>query len=157
VPRGIEVEQQPIPTCESLGITVNPAVLAGAERAAEERLRRFLRQAAPDYAQHRGRMDLAGTSRLSVDLKFGTISARRVWTAVEETVPGSGAARSFLNELVWREFTHSTLWDRPSFYKSHFERHSLGSHGRKRTPVEQRGSPARPAIPCMDGVARFGQ
>jgi deoxyribodipyrimidine photo-lyase len=112
LPRGVSGDA-PIPTCEGLGIARNPAVLAGGEPAAQARLRRFLRTAAARYAEDRDRMDRPGTSRLSADLKFGTISVRQVWTAVEAALGGTKAARAFLNELVWREFTHSTLWDRP--------------------------------------------
>jgi deoxyribodipyrimidine photo-lyase len=120
VPRGVRARVTVIPTCEQLGIVRNPALLHGGEQAAKARLKRFLRDAAVAYPEHRDRMDLAGTSRLSADLKFGTISARQVWTAVENTLDGTPAARSFLNELVWREFTHSTLWDRPELLEIPF-------------------------------------
>jgi deoxyribodipyrimidine photo-lyase len=109
-----------IPTCEDLGITPNPLLLPGGEHAARARLQCFLREAAAGYAEQRDRMDLPGTSRLSADLKFGTLSARQVWTAVESAPVGAEAARSFLNELVWREFTHSTLWDRPELLEKPF-------------------------------------
>ena len=37
------------------------------------------------------------------------------------TVPSTnGGARCFLNELVWREFTHSTFWDRPELLAQPF-------------------------------------
>jgi deoxyribodipyrimidine photo-lyase len=120
VPRDIRARATVIPTCEQLGIERNPALLLGGEQAAKARLKRFLRDAAAAYPEHRDRMDLPGTSRLSADLKFGTISARQVWTAVENALDGTPAARSFLNELVWREFTHSTLWDRPELLEKPF-------------------------------------
>lgn len=120
LPGDIRARVTVIPTCEQLGIERNPALLPGGEQAANTRLRRFLRDAAAAYPEHRDRMDLAGTSRLSADLKFGTISARQVWTAVENALDGTPAARSFLNELVWREFTHSTLWDRPELLEKPF-------------------------------------
>jgi deoxyribodipyrimidine photo-lyase len=120
VPSDVRARVTKIPTCEELGIERNPALLRGGEQAAEARLKRFLRDAAAAYPEHRDRMDLSGTSRLSADLKFGTISARQVWTAVENALDGTPAARSFLNELVWREFTHSTLWDRPELLEKPF-------------------------------------
>ena len=120
VPAGLRARTTVIPTCEQLGIERNAALLQGGEPAAKARLKRFLRDAAAAYAEHRDRMDLPGTSRLSADLKFGTISARQGWTAVEEGFDGTPAARSFLNELVWREFTHSTLWDRPELLEKPF-------------------------------------
>lgn len=126
LPDGVEASTKPIPPCEALGVARNPAVLAGGERAAQARLRRFLREAAIAYPERRDRMDLAGTSRLSADLKFGTISIRQVWTEVERALGGTRAARSFLNELVWREFTYSTLWDRPELLEKPFRAAFVG-------------------------------
>jgi deoxyribodipyrimidine photo-lyase len=120
VPPGVEAETVPIPTCESLGITPNPRLLRGGEDAAQERLRLFVAGPAASYDRLRDRLDLAGTSRLSADLKFGTVSARAVWTAVDDASGPSTAGRSFRNELVWREFTHSTLWDRPELLSQPF-------------------------------------
>ena len=113
LPNGIRAETAAIPTCDALGIRRNSALLDGGERAARARLTRFLNGPAADYQTDRDRMDLAGTSRLSADLKFGTVSVRQVWTAVRKRFGDDESAKSFLNELVWREFTHSTLWDRP--------------------------------------------
>lgn len=120
VPMDVRARETKIPTCEELGIARNPALLHGGEHAAKERLNRFLRDAAVAYSEHRDRMDLRGTSRLSADLKFGTLSVRQVWTAVENALGGTPGARSFLNELIWREFTHSTLWDRPELLEKTF-------------------------------------
>jgi deoxyribodipyrimidine photolyase len=49
--------------------------------------------------RQRDRVDLHGTSRLSVDLKFGTLSVRSVWSALEGAL-GSRAASTFLNETT---------------------------------------------------------
>jgi deoxyribodipyrimidine photo-lyase len=121
LPTGVEAEAVAIPTCEALGLVRNPALLAGGEAAAERRLACFLREAAARYAVDRDRMDLPGTSRLSADLKFGTISVRRVWTEAAESPIGAPAAQAFLDELLWREFAYSTLWDRPEVLKQPFQ------------------------------------
>ncbi|MGE5347593.1 MAG: cryptochrome/photolyase family protein [Acidithiobacillales bacterium] len=120
LPDGVPARTAPIPSCEALGIARNPAILAGGERAGRARLRKFLRAAAFAYSERRDRMDIAGTSRLSADLNSGTLSVRQVWTEVENALGGSRSARSFLNELVWREFHHSTLWDRPELLEKPF-------------------------------------
>lgn len=126
LPAGLRAEAAPLPTCSSIGITPNPRLLRGGERAAKERLRFFLNGPAGAYHRDRDRLDLAGTSRLSADLKFGTLSVRTVWTAVEDEIGRSPAGRSFLNELVWREFTHSTLWDRPELLSRPFREDFAG-------------------------------
>jgi deoxyribodipyrimidine photo-lyase len=122
----LRAEAVPIPTCESLAIRPNPRLLRGGERAAGQRLRFFLDGPAGAYHRQRDRIDLAGTSRLSADLSVGTLSARTLWTAVEDELGRSPAGRSFLNELVWREFTHSTLWDRPELLSKPFREDFAG-------------------------------
>ena len=111
LPAAVAPADAELPSLESLGLEHNPAVLIGGERAARERLRRFLRGPAASYASERDRMDSASTSRLSADLKFGTLSVRTVWAAAEETL--GEQATPFTNELLWREFAYHTLWDRP--------------------------------------------
>jgi deoxyribodipyrimidine photo-lyase len=126
LPRGLAAGTTAIPTCEELGIARAAGALAGGERAAQERLRRFLEGPAPEYHELRNRLDRQGTSRLSADLKFGTLSIRQVWTEVKTALDGTSGGRSFLNELVWREFTHSTLWDRPELLEQPFRRQFVG-------------------------------
>jgi len=122
-PPGVTADTVVVPSLESLGIAPNARILAGGEAAGRARLEAFLDGPAERYDDDRNRMDRAGTSRLSVDLKFGTVSPRTVWRAVADAVPaGSSWRRAFLNELVWREFTHATLWDRPDVLTHAFRR-----------------------------------
>jgi deoxyribodipyrimidine photo-lyase len=103
-----------VPTLMELGIARNPELIAGGEAAGQARLAQFLSGPASNYHLERDRLDLARTSRLSADLKFGTLSPRRVWHAARRALTRAPLAlASFQNELVWREFTHSTLWDFP--------------------------------------------
>ncbi|MFN0061686.1 MAG: cryptochrome/photolyase family protein [Myxococcaceae bacterium] len=117
LPKALSGDFSEIPSVEQLGLSRNTALQGGGEEAAQRRLRHFVNGAAAAYAQMRDRMDLAGTSRLSADLKFGTLSARQVWTAVESL---GEKADAFRNELVWREFCYSTLWDRPELLQKPF-------------------------------------
>jgi deoxyribodipyrimidine photo-lyase len=120
LPPDVEAPREDLPTLEQLGLARNPRVLPGGERAARERLARFLEGPAAGYAGGRDRMDRTGTSRLSQDLKFGTLSARTVWNAVTRVLGDAQGARAFRNELVWREFAYSTLWDRPELLHEPF-------------------------------------
>ena len=117
---GPGIERVAIPTCEDLGLVRNPAIQQGGERAARARLIEWLDGEADDYDGLRDRMDKAGTSRLSADLKFGTLSVRTVWSAVLETLGETRSSTKFCNELIWREFTHSNLWDRPELLERPF-------------------------------------
>jgi deoxyribodipyrimidine photo-lyase len=114
VPADVSLVSAAIPRVSELGIAPNPRLLQGGETGARARLQSFLAGPAPSYDESRDRLDLVGTSRLSVDLKFGTLSPRRLWRELRRALPRvTSARRSFENELVWREFTHSTLWDSP--------------------------------------------
>lgn len=124
LPSGVSCpEAVPIPQLSELGIRENPRLIQGGEVAAKRRLRAFLRGPLSSYDVDRDRMDVAGTSRLSADLKFGTISARAVWKAVQASKAAERAEHStrvFQNQLVWREFAHATLWDRPELLDTPF-------------------------------------
>jgi len=141
LPSDVRARNAAIPSLASLGVTRNPRILRGGEAAARQRLRRFLHgTAAGAYDVERDRLDHAGTSRLSCDLKFGTLSARTVWTAASRARRGA-AGQAFLNELVWREFMHSTLFDRPELLTRPFRRAWDGFPWRYQT----RGGEARAA------------
>jgi len=92
--------------------TADPALLpVPGEAAARERLASWVASAAlPAYADGRNRLDVDGTSRLSADLKFGTLSPLEVLLAAEG--PGDGR-RVFVSELCWREFYAHVLWHFP--------------------------------------------
>jgi deoxyribodipyrimidine photo-lyase len=92
--------------------TADPALLpVRGEAAARDRLVAWVASAAlPGYADGRNRLDVDGTSRLSADLKFGTLSPLEVLLAAEG--PGEGR-RVFASELCWREFYAHVLWHFP--------------------------------------------
>jgi deoxyribodipyrimidine photo-lyase len=115
LPDDVRTRSVSIPSLESLGLTRNPRVQAGGERSARTRLERWLADDAKHYDELRNRMDIPGTSRLSADLKFGTLSVRKVWHAVTRALDdlSPDALRVYRNELLWREFAHTTLFDRP--------------------------------------------
>ena len=60
-----------------------------------------------DYAEKRNFPFLPATSRLSVHLRFGTISIRKLVGL------GMKLSETWLNELIWREFYKSILWNFP--------------------------------------------
>jgi deoxyribodipyrimidine photo-lyase len=84
-------------------------VMAGGEDAAADRLAAFL-EVADDYEEVRDRPDLNATSRLSADLKFGTISPLDVINALGDSTPGRAAA---VRQLAWRDFWAQVLFHQP--------------------------------------------
>ena len=121
LPFDVRFSSARLPSLAELGIAENPRLLRGGERAARSRLAEFLRGTVTRYDRERDRMDLAGTSRLSADLKFGTLSVRSVWAAAMRLAQQApSAVDKFTTELLWREFTHASLWDRPQLLSQPF-------------------------------------
>lgn len=70
------------------------------EEAAQKRLEKFL-DSVDEYHEQRNRPDLDETSRLSIDLKYGFLSPKRIIEEVGESTKGR---RAFIRQLAWREF-----------------------------------------------------
>jgi deoxyribodipyrimidine photo-lyase len=60
-----------------------------------------------NYHEQRNFPALAGTTRLSVHLRFGTVSIRKLATVAR------AKNETWLNELIWRDFYHMILWHFP--------------------------------------------
>jgi deoxyribodipyrimidine photo-lyase len=83
-------------------------------------LDRFAADAMADYAEGRDIPSRIGTSRMSVHLRFGTVSVRR---AVAAALGGTGqGAETWLGELIWREFFMAVLDVRPGVVRHAFRR-----------------------------------
>lgn len=63
------------------------------------------------YKEQRDYPSIHGTSKLSVHLRFGTISIRKLAAKAKKL------NESFLNELIWRDFYHGILWHFPHVRK----------------------------------------
>nr|WP_202628002.1 deoxyribodipyrimidine photo-lyase [Cellulomonas sp. APG4] len=83
------------------------------EDAARERWREFLDEGLGTYGDRRDRPDLDGTSRLSVHLKLGALHPRTLLADVHARSPRAASARTFVDELAWREFYADVLWHEP--------------------------------------------
>jgi deoxyribodipyrimidine photo-lyase len=141
-----------LPTLAELGIEHNPRLQPGGESSAQRRLDTFLKQRARFYRESRDRLDVEGTSRLSCDLKFGTLSVRDVWTRLAQRRDVGRA--SFANELVWREFTHSTLWDRPELSSEPFQARFEGFPWRRDDAAWRAWAEGATGYPVIDAAAR---
>lgn len=148
---GLEVAA--VPALEALGLVTNPGLLPGGEAAASARLRGFVSGALLDYAAGRDRMDRAGTSRLSADLKFGTLSVRTVWEAVASGGQGEGVVR-FLDELLWREFSLHLLWEWPVLLERPFRQAFVGFPWRKDPAAWRAWTEGVTGYPVVDAAAR---
>ncbi len=118
VPPDVAKTSEPLPTLREMGIARNPRILAGGEKAARTRLDDFLAGPATAYARNRDQMGIAGTSRISQDLKFGTLSPRTAWSYARAL--GTDTSK-FQDELLWREFAYSVLGNFPSVLTQPFD------------------------------------
>ncbi|MBV8618101.1 MAG: FAD-binding domain-containing protein, partial [Curvibacter sp.] len=111
------VHQRALPTLAALGF--EPSNLAElrlpcGSQGAESLLQDFLPRL-PAYGRSRDFPALKGPSYLSVHLRFGTVSIRRlVDLARQAHEGGSDGAGTWLNELVWRDFYMQILANHPS-------------------------------------------
>ncbi len=101
-------------------------------RAGSDGARRMLEDFLPRidaYADSRDFPALNGPSHLSVHLRFGTVSvrelARAAWQRMQHRSEAAAeGAKTWLSELIWRDFYHQILHHRPdavtSCFKSEF-------------------------------------
>jgi deoxyribodipyrimidine photo-lyase len=98
------------------------------EKEAQRRLDAFSAQGFSNYDENRNRMDLQATSGLSPYLRFGMLSARQAVAAAMKTQEQAEneelrkGAKTWLNELIWREFYIAILNHFPSVRKTAFRK-----------------------------------
>jgi len=122
-PEGIS--SLPLPQLSDWGLNPTAAIPEPGERAARERLKTFVSGPIATYGEQRDLMGVAGTSRLSQDLRFGLISPRQIYAAakkVEGDLPPQGrkSVMKYLAEIVWREFYMQLLWHYPELMEQEF-------------------------------------
>jgi len=102
-------------TIEGVEATASDLPLAG-EKAAWERAEAFLDGPVFDYVDTRNDPSVDGTSRLSPDLKWGTIHPRQLLARLGPD-PSEDVFRS---EICWREFYAEVLFQRPETARSSY-------------------------------------
>jgi deoxyribodipyrimidine photo-lyase len=109
----------PVPGVEAAALPALSALTDGAcapelppsgERAARARLAWWLDGPVDAYDSGRNLMAEDATSRLSVHLHFGCLSATEIASQLDTRRPGH---ETFLQELCWRDFNHQLLDARP--------------------------------------------
>ena len=88
----------PIPSLESIGFKASGIPFPSSI---------FREDIVAHYQQQRDFPGIAGTSKLGVHLRFGTVSSRVLAAKAKEL------SETYLNELIWRDFYHMILWHFP--------------------------------------------
>jgi deoxyribodipyrimidine photo-lyase len=109
-------EGHALPELADLGFVPNARPLAHTGMSGAEHLLDAFLARLPHYGQERDFPALDSTSRLSVHLRFGTLSVRRLVRMLRERIAdgtGGAGAPVWLSELIWREFYMMILFRHP--------------------------------------------
>lgn len=102
---------------EKLGFQHDIKIPEAGEANAKKRLIAFCEKKIVNYATARDFVDCDGTSRLSADLKFGTLSPRTIVSVLKDATGGAVTVKvslaKFINELRWRDFYAHILYQFP--------------------------------------------
>ena len=147
----------PYPRARRWGIVRNDRILAGGERAGAgaprsfpSRTRRRLRRGAQPARSRRHEPPL-GRSEVRHAVRAPRVD--RETRARLEAHPA--ALRAFQNELLWREFAHQLLWERPELLTAAVPPEaSSASRGARTTTRCGRGSSGETGYPVVDAAAR---
>ena len=101
-----KLPEKKIPSLEEMGFKV-----AGQSFPGKEWQGAVIRK----YKEQRDIPSIQGTSRLSVHLRFGTISIRSL------AAEAGALNETYLNELIWRDFYHMILWHFPKVVSHSFK------------------------------------
>jgi deoxyribodipyrimidine photo-lyase len=109
----------PMPRLAALGFE-RAALPVPAGMSGAKQLWAGFRRRLPRYARERDFPALAATSRLSVHLRFGTLSIRALVAAARRS--RSAGAAVWLSQLIWRDFYFAILAARPDVVDHAFRR-----------------------------------
>jgi deoxyribodipyrimidine photo-lyase len=130
---------------------------APGERAAHRLLGEFLDRI-DRYGAARDYPAVDGPSRLSVHLRFGTISVRACARAAHDRMlAGSQGAATWLSELIWRDFFHQVLYHHPHVVERPFRREYDAiewEHGERAERLLAAWREGRTGYPLVDAAMR---
>ncbi|NIC00656.1 deoxyribodipyrimidine photo-lyase [Halobacterium sp. R2-5] len=126
-----DVSGDELPTSSDLGFAEPDADLpkAGTE-AARDRLDAFCEEDVFRYEEARDYPAEGATSRLSQDLKFGTIGVREVYERTEDAMERADgdeereSVREFRQQLAWREFYAQVLYFTPGVVAANYKEYA---------------------------------
>ncbi len=150
--------QSGVPTLAQLGFEPSnlqqlkiPTGASGGEQLFAEFFERM-----DDYQRTRDFPAVKGPSYLSVHLRFGTVSIRRLAAAAyQRHLQGSAGASTWLGELIWRDFYHQILHHHPRVatqsFKPDYDRIAWDS-GKPAKALFQAWCEGRTGYPLVDAA-----
>ncbi len=153
------VPSLPLPTLATWGLAPGAKIVEPGEAAARRRLARFLDGPIFRYAERRDLVAEDGTSRLSQDLRFGTLSIREIYARCMEAARKASpvdrrGVQVFINELIWREFYMQVLWHWPEVLDVEFQEEYRGLAWEKNDDAFARWCAGETGFPIVDAGMR---
>jgi deoxyribodipyrimidine photo-lyase len=154
-----EISSDPLPTLATWGLASDAEIPKPGESAARRRLSRFLDGPVFSYGGLRDIPASEGTSRLSQDLRHGTLSIREIYSKCREVSENAAAAQRrsveiFINELVWREFYFQALWHWPELLEHEFLPERRGMQWKSGGKALERWREGQTGFPIVDAGMR---
>ena len=92
------------------------------EKKALENIKDFIKNDLSNYGDKRDTPGIKGTSKISPYLTFGQIHVESIWEECQKTKNKGNGYRKFINELGWREFSHSLINYFPEMLKGNLRK-----------------------------------
>ncbi|WP_072090455.1 cryptochrome/photolyase family protein [Candidatus Pelagibacter communis] len=92
------------------------------ENDSKKILKNLIENKIKDYGTSRDIPSIEGTSKLSPYIKHGQIHVGSIWKKCSEIKSKGIGYRKYINELGWREFSHSLINYFPEFLKGNFRK-----------------------------------
>ena len=92
------------------------------EKEVNKILKNFIQNKIKDYGTSRDIPSIEGTSKLSPYIKHGQIHVETIWKKCNEIKSKSIGYRKYINELGWREFSHSLINYFPEMLKGNLRK-----------------------------------
>jgi len=92
------------------------------EQEAKKYLNKLIKDKIENYGDARDLPGINGTSRLSPFLKFGQVHVETIWKKCQDIKVKNIGYRKYINELGWREFSHSLINYFPQMLKGNLRK-----------------------------------
>ena len=157
VPVGMRTD--PLPSLKHWHLHSEGKIVEGGEKMALTRLKKFLGGAALAYGSNRNLPGEEATSRLSQDLRFGTISPRQIYSRCLELSQKVSATErrsinTFINEIIWREFYMQILANFPQVLENDFSDKFRNLEWEENESAFNRWSNGETGFPIVDAGMR---
>ena len=92
------------------------------EALSHKYLKNLINEKIKNYGTNRDIPSIEGTSKLSPYIKHGQIHVETIWNKCREIKPINIGTRKYINELGWREFSHSLINYFPEILKGNLRK-----------------------------------